>query len=84
VHKDHLGPSLEAADRVLLYQPDDLGWDLHGVAASLGAKAEVHASIEALLAAVLREARSGDHVLIMSNGAFGGIHDKLLAALGTK
>ena len=81
VHKDHLAPALAAADRVLLYQPDDLGWDLHGVAAALGDKAEVHASIESLIDAVLAQAHNGDHVLIMSNGAFGGIHDKLLAAL---
>ncbi len=81
VHKNHLAPALAAADRVLLYQPDDLGWDLHGVAAALGDKAEVHASIEALIGAVLQQAQHGDHVLIMSNGAFGGIHDKLLSAL---
>ncbi len=84
VHKDHLAPALAAADRVLLYQPDDLGWDLHGVAAALGDKAEVHASIESLIAAVLAQAHHGDHVLIMSNGAFGGIHDKLLAALSAR
>ncbi len=81
VHKDQLAPSLAAADQVLLYQPDDLGWDLGGVATALGSKAQVHASIEALLAALLQMARSGDHVLIMSNGAFGGIHDKLLRSL---
>ena len=81
VHKDHLAPALAAADRVLLYQPDDLGWDLHGVAAALGDKAAVHASIESLIDAVLRQAHHGDHVLIMSNGAFGGIHDQLLSAL---
>ncbi len=81
VHKDHLGPALAAADLVLLYQPDDLGWDLHDVATALGTKAEVHSTIDSLIAAVLSEAQAGDHVLIMSNGAFGGIHEKLLAAL---
>ncbi len=81
VHKDQLAPALTAADRVLLYQPDDLGWNLHGVATALGDKAEVHSSIESLLAAVLAQAQHGDHVLIMSNGAFGGIHDKLIDAL---
>jgi UDP-N-acetylmuramate: L-alanyl-gamma-D-glutamyl-meso-diaminopimelate ligase len=81
VHKDHLAPALAAADQVLLYQPDDLGWDLSGVASALGGKAQVHATIEALLTAVLQTAHNGDHVLIMSNGAFGGIHDKLLTAL---
>jgi UDP-N-acetylmuramate: L-alanyl-gamma-D-glutamyl-meso-diaminopimelate ligase len=39
-------------------------------------------SIDALVNAVRRAARPGDHVLCMSNGGFGGVHDKLLAALG--
>jgi UDP-N-acetylmuramate: L-alanyl-gamma-D-glutamyl-meso-diaminopimelate ligase len=44
----------------------------------------VHADLDALVADVAREARSGDHVLVMSNGGFGGIHAKLLAALSAR
>ena len=46
--------------------------------APLGAKAVVHDDLDALVAAVAAEARAGDHVLVMSNGGFGGIHGKLL------
>ena len=42
----------------------------------------MHDDLDALVAAVVAAARPGDHVLVMSNGGFGGIHDKLLAALG--
>ena len=47
----------------------------------LGAKASRLASVEAIVAAVAAEAAEGDHVLVMSNGGFGGIHEKLLARL---
>ena len=47
----------------------------------MGAQALVADSVEKLVAQVAKAARAGDHVLVMSNGGFGGIHDKLLAAL---
>ncbi|MCB1738097.1 MAG: UDP-N-acetylmuramate:L-alanyl-gamma-D-glutamyl-meso-diaminopimelate ligase [Gammaproteobacteria bacterium] len=82
VHKDTLAPSLSAADAVFLYQADNLGWDLSTVAAALGPTGQVETTIDKLIAAVKATARPGDHVLVMSNGAFGGIHQKLLDALG--
>jgi UDP-N-acetylmuramate: L-alanyl-gamma-D-glutamyl-meso-diaminopimelate ligase len=81
VHKDTLGPSLAGADLVYLYRPDNLGWDLSGVAAGLGARATVAANVEQLTRALSAEARPHDHILIMSNGGFGGLHERLLAAL---
>jgi UDP-N-acetylmuramate: L-alanyl-gamma-D-glutamyl-meso-diaminopimelate ligase len=41
----------------------------------------VHDDLDTLIEAIVRFARPGDHILIMSNGSFGGIHDKLLARL---
>ncbi|MGE0080371.1 MAG: UDP-N-acetylmuramate:L-alanyl-gamma-D-glutamyl-meso-diaminopimelate ligase [Thiohalomonadaceae bacterium] len=81
VHRDSLAASLAAADRVFLYQPAGLNWDLSPVAAALGGRGSVLDDLDALVAAVVREAREGDHVLVMSNGGFGGIHQKLLDAL---
>jgi len=78
--KDALPGSLAAADRVFCYAAN-LGWDVGAALAPLGAKASVHDDLDALVAAIVAEARSGDHVLVMSNGGFGGIHDKLLARL---
>jgi UDP-N-acetylmuramate: L-alanyl-gamma-D-glutamyl-meso-diaminopimelate ligase len=78
--KDALPASLAAADRVFCYAAN-LGWDARATLAPLGAKAAVHSDLEALVAAIDAEARSGDHVLVMSNGGFGGIHAKLLARL---
>ncbi|MFZ5558240.1 MAG: UDP-N-acetylmuramate:L-alanyl-gamma-D-glutamyl-meso-diaminopimelate ligase [Pseudomonadota bacterium] len=80
VWKDALAPSLEGADAVYCYTAG-LGWDAAGALAVLGAKSACRDDLEALVEAVASAARPGDHVLVMSNGGFGGIHDKLLARL---
>jgi UDP-N-acetylmuramate: L-alanyl-gamma-D-glutamyl-meso-diaminopimelate ligase len=80
VMKDRLPASLDAADRVFVYGAG-LGWDAAAALRPLGARARSFDQLEPLVAAVAAEARAGDHVLVMSNGAFGGIHAKLLEAL---
>jgi UDP-N-acetylmuramate: L-alanyl-gamma-D-glutamyl-meso-diaminopimelate ligase len=81
VHRDTLAASLAGADQVWLYAPPDLGWDAGGVIAGLGGRGHVAADIDALAADLARASRPGDHVLIMSNGGFGGLHGRLLTAL---
>ena len=78
--KDALPGSLAGADRVFCYT-GKLGWDPAAALAPLGAKPAVFRDLEVLIDAVAGEARAGDHVLVMSNGGFGGIHDKLLQRL---
>jgi len=79
--KAQLPTSLAAADRVFCYAPANLGWDASAALSPLGRHASVHADLPALIEAIAREAHSGDQVLVMSNGGFGGIQDKLLARL---
>jgi UDP-N-acetylmuramate: L-alanyl-gamma-D-glutamyl-meso-diaminopimelate ligase len=81
--KDALPGSLAAADRVFCYAAN-LGWDAGAALARLGGKAAVHEDLDALVAAIVADAKPGDHVLVMSNGGFGGIHDKLLQRLGSR
>jgi UDP-N-acetylmuramate: L-alanyl-gamma-D-glutamyl-meso-diaminopimelate ligase len=81
--KAALPGSLAKADRVFCYAAN-LGWDAEAALASLGARARVLDDLEALVAAVVAEARPGDHVLVMSNGAFGNVHAKLLDALAVR
>jgi UDP-N-acetylmuramate: L-alanyl-gamma-D-glutamyl-meso-diaminopimelate ligase len=80
--KAMLPESLSAADRVYCYTAN-LGWDAAEALAPLGDRAELHDDLDALVEAIARASRSGDHVLIMSNGGFGGIHDKLIERLRT-
>jgi UDP-N-acetylmuramate: L-alanyl-gamma-D-glutamyl-meso-diaminopimelate ligase len=81
VHRDTLAPSLAGADAVYLFAPPDLGWDAGAVARAVGVKAATESTIESLLARLVADLRSGDQVLIMSNGGFGGLHRRLLEAL---
>jgi UDP-N-acetylmuramate: L-alanyl-gamma-D-glutamyl-meso-diaminopimelate ligase len=80
VMKDALAGSLAEADLVYLYSTN-LGWNPADVLAPLGAKAFCHDDLEALVAAIAAEAKPGDQVLVMSNGGFGDIHQKLLDRL---
>ncbi len=81
VHSAALPGSLAAADRVWFYQPAGLDWKLDDVARELGQKATVARELPALVEALVAELRAGDHVLIMSNGGFGRLHERLLQAL---
>jgi len=80
--KDQLPASLHLADQVFCYGAN-LGWDAAATLAPLGDKAETYLDLDKLISAIARNARPGDHVLIMSNGGFGGIHQKLLERLAT-
>jgi UDP-N-acetylmuramate: L-alanyl-gamma-D-glutamyl-meso-diaminopimelate ligase len=84
VHRDELAPALELADRAFFLATKELGWDLPAALAPLGARAVFATSVEALVSALGDEARAGDHVLVMSNGGFGGLHDKLLTELSRR
>jgi len=85
VMKAALPDSLAQADLVFGYGAqqgkDALGWNLAEALAPLGAKARAFDDLAALVEAVRAAARPGDHVLVMSNGGFGGVHQKLLDAL---
>jgi UDP-N-acetylmuramate: L-alanyl-gamma-D-glutamyl-meso-diaminopimelate ligase len=81
VHREELAPALRLADKSWFLAPKDLGWDLRGAVSSMGDRAKLAACVDEIVRSLAAEARAGDHVLIMSNGGFGGLHDKLLAAL---
>jgi len=80
-HRDAIAGSLAQADRVWLYQGSTVKWDVADSVASLGERARVANDIGALVMELDKALVSGDHVLIMSNGGFEGIHAKLLARL---
>ncbi len=78
VHAQALAESLRDADAVYVFQRPDLQWDALGV---LGAQAVVHEDLDRLVADLATSAKSGDRLLFMSNGDFGGVHARMLAAL---
>ena len=89
VMKAQLPDSLSMADKVFAYGAnagkESLGWDLSEVLSPLNTvaadKAKAFDNLDALVNAVVSEAKPGDHILVMSNGGFGGVHQKILSAL---
>jgi UDP-N-acetylmuramate: L-alanyl-gamma-D-glutamyl-meso-diaminopimelate ligase len=81
VHQRTLPAALTAADEVRLLRSSDLNWDPASLAAAVGERARVLPSVEAIVEGLAQELRANDHVLIMSNGDFGAIHERLLARL---
>lgn len=84
VHSSTLAGSLSSADMVLLFQPEDIDMDLKKVAESINGQTRIFSSVDAMVDTVKQEIKSGDHILVMSNGAFGGIHEKLIAVLNQR
>ena len=83
--KDALPGSLSEADLVFGFGSEQsLGWSLGDALAPLGARAQAHDQLDQLVAAVAAAARPGDQILVMSNGGFGGVHQKILDALALK
>ncbi len=81
VHELTLASSLQAADAVILYQDPKLSWSLDNIQQQLGDTSVLHRSIDDIVAHLVRQSKPGDHIVVMSNGGFGGIHQKILDAL---
>lgn len=84
VHKDTLALSLSQADRVFLYQGEGVNWSVEDLVNDCKQPCSVHEDIDNLVATITEQAKADDTIVIMSNGGFGGIHDKLLVALKKK
>jgi len=80
--KDALPGSLKEADLVFGFGSEKaLGWKLADALAPMGAVASAHEDLDVMVKAIVAAARPGDHIIVMSNGGFGGVHQKLLEAL---
>jgi UDP-N-acetylmuramate: L-alanyl-gamma-D-glutamyl-meso-diaminopimelate ligase len=80
IHTDTLARSLHHADKAILFQPDNLGWDVTGLKKHAD-NIEVCFTLEEIIARLKAEAPQGGHFVLMSNGSFGGIYGKLQQAL---
>jgi len=88
VMKAQLPASLDKADLIFAYGAksgkESLGWDLAAVLSPLNqqsARAQAHDDLNVLVKAITKEVKPGDHILVMSNGGFGGVHQKILQGL---
>ena len=81
VFKQQLANSLKLADEVILYQPADVDWDMQSVIEGITGSARLIRSIDDIVNLLSELTKPSDHILVMSNGAFDGIHQKILSKL---
>jgi UDP-N-acetylmuramate: L-alanyl-gamma-D-glutamyl-meso-diaminopimelate ligase len=81
VHRDTLAGALQAADRVFIYQAPNLSWDVNTYMQPLAERVSISTDLQELVSNVAAETQPGDHVIIMSNGGFGGFHERLIERL---
>ncbi|MCH7695004.1 MAG: UDP-N-acetylmuramate:L-alanyl-gamma-D-glutamyl-meso-diaminopimelate ligase [Proteobacteria bacterium] len=81
VHQDSLAQSLSESDQVMLYQAENIKLDLNRISTELGDKCRIYTQIEEIIQAAATQSRAGDHIVIMSNGAFDNIHQRLIERL---
>ncbi len=81
VNKEDLAPSLARADLVFIYQPAATKWSVSEITEQCTQPAVWHNDIDHLVDLIVSQAKPGDHILVMSNGSFEGIHQKLLDKL---
>ncbi|WP_394223432.1 UDP-N-acetylmuramate:L-alanyl-gamma-D-glutamyl-meso-diaminopimelate ligase [Alteromonas gracilis] len=84
VHKDTLANSWQKADEVYLYEPEGMDWSLVDSVAHSNAPTHCYRDVEKIVQSVCNVAQPGDHILVMSNGGFEGIHGRILDALKMK
>ncbi len=81
IHRERLAASLDMADKIYLYQPPATKWSTEELAVQIGESATSHSDINHMVCQIKSEAVAGDHILIMSNGGFENIHEKLIEAM---
>jgi UDP-N-acetylmuramate: L-alanyl-gamma-D-glutamyl-meso-diaminopimelate ligase len=79
IHKDTLATSWSQADQVFIYEPSNLQWSMDELLAKSEVTASRYKDMEVLIKSILSYARPGDHIVIMSNGSFAGIHKTLIS-----
>ncbi|OJF70072.1 UDP-N-acetylmuramate:L-alanyl-gamma-D-glutamyl-meso-diaminopimelate ligase [Alteromonas sp. V450] len=84
VHKDTLANSWQKADEVYLYEPEGMDWSLVDSVTQSQTPTHCFQNVEEIVQGVCNVAQPGDHILIMSNGSFEGIHGRILDALNMK
>ncbi|AFJ03504.1 UDP-N-acetylmuramate:L-alanyl-gamma-D-glutamyl- meso-diaminopimelate ligase [Methylophaga frappieri] len=83
VHQETLGASFHDADQVFWYQDGEQNWSLQSVKKCLEQKLFMTDNIDNLVETVIGQAQPGDKIVIMSNGGFAGIHDRILQGLAS-
>jgi len=82
IHKNSLAQSWSAANQVFIFEPSNLSWSMDELLAKSSITALLHKDMDVLIKSIVAYAKPGDHIVVMSNGSFGGIHELLIKQLG--
>jgi len=81
VHKDTLAASWSSADQIFIFEPSNLTWSMDDLLAQSSVTAILYKDMDMLVKSIISYSKPGDHILVMSNGSFGGIHKLLIEQL---
>ena len=81
VHAKTLAAAFAEADQIVLFQADNVDWDIAENMAELGDRCRVFKDIDDIVSLIAAQHQPGDYIVVMSNGGFGGIHKKLIDVL---
>lgn len=81
IHEHTLAASFVDADQVIIYQSDDIEWNIDAIAKTIGSHCQIENNIESISRSLVDNAKPGDHILIMSNGDFGGLRERLVSEI---
>jgi len=84
IHVEHLAKAFDDADKVCIFEPKDLQWSIDDVTKNIKPESNVFASVDDIILDLLNEIKSGDNILILSNGSFDGLSEKLVLQLSSK
>lgn len=84
INSGELADSLQHADLVFMHKPQGINWDIEQVCAEIGSHATLHESVETIVKEITWAAQQDDNILIMSNGAFEDIHNRIISELKNK
>jgi len=84
VHKETLPLSLAQADQVFIFQDEHIKWSMDELIKQCQPACFVEKNIDDLVLKIIEQSQAGDTIVVMSNGGFGNIHDKILTALANK
>lgn len=82
IHKSSLAQSWATANQVFIFEPSNLSWSMDELLAQSSITALLHKDMDVLIKSIVAYAKPGDHIVVMSNGSFGGIHELLIKQLG--
>jgi UDP-N-acetylmuramate: L-alanyl-gamma-D-glutamyl-meso-diaminopimelate ligase len=83
VHKETLATSLAQADQVFIFQDEHIKWSIEKLRSQCQQPCFIEKSVDELVLKIVEQSQAGDTIVVMSNGGFGNIHDKILAALAS-